>query len=79
MLCRACPVLCLAVVGLATVEAAAQDLVKMTRFGGNATVEIGPVTPNAYLPVFLLPDAVHDPSNLNAALAAGAELARKAL
>ena len=73
-LCCASVVLCLAVVGATAAEAAGQDLVRMTRLGGTATIEIGPVAPNAYLPLFLLPDAVHDPGDLAAALDAGAQL-----
>ncbi len=67
-------VLCLTVVGATAAETAGQDLVRMTRLGGTATIEIGPVTPNAYLPLFLLPDTVHDPGDLAAALDAGAQL-----
>ncbi len=67
-------VLCLAVVGPTSAEAGGGDLVRMTRLGGTATLEIGPVPANAVLPVFLLPDAVHDPSDLVSAIEAGAIL-----
>ncbi len=70
-----CSMLCLAVVGITAAEAAGGDLVRMTRLGGTATIEIGPVSPHAFLPVFLLPDTVDDPSDFAAAVEAGAELA----
>ncbi len=46
----------------------------MTRLGGTATLDVGPVAPMAFLPMFLLPETVHDPSDLDAALDAGAQL-----
>jgi len=74
-LCCTWSVLCLAVLGTTVAEAAGADLVRMTRLGGTATLEIGPVAAHALLPVFLLPDTVDDPSDLAAAIDAGAELA----
>ena len=67
-------VLCLTVVGATAAETAGQDLLRMTRLGGTATLEIGPVTPHAYLALLLLPDTVHDPGDLVAVLDAGAQL-----
>ena len=74
----ACVVLGLAVTGLSTTEATGQtaELVRMTRSGNLATIEIGPVTPNAFLPFLLLPDAIDDPSDPYADMAAGARLVR---
>ena len=77
--CSACLVLGLAATGLLTTEVTGQPagLVGMTRSGSLATLDIGPVTPNAFLPMFILPDGIDDPSDLDAALEAGARLVRE--
>ena len=65
--------------GLLTAEAKGQaaGLVRMTRSGSLATLDIGPVTPNAYLPMLILTDGIDDPSDLDAALDAGARQVRE--
>ena len=73
--------LCLAWLGLPTTEAAGQggsgdELVRLIRSGGMATLEIGPVAPNAYLPLLILPNRIEDASHAGAALSNGAHLAK---
>ncbi len=51
------------------------ELVRLIRSGNVATLEIGPVTPNAFLPLLILPDGIEDPSDADAALADGASVA----
>ena len=73
--------LCLAWLGLPTTEAAGQgesgdELVRLIRSGGTATLEIGPVAPNAFLPLLILPNRIEDASHAGAALANGASIAK---
>ena len=77
--CSACLVLGFAATGLLTTEVTGQTagLVRMTCSGSLATLDIGPVTPNAFLPMFILPDGIDDPSDLDAALEAGARQVRE--
>ncbi len=74
--CNACLVLGLAATGLLTIEVTGQTtgLVRMTRSGSLATLDIGPVTPDAFLPMLILPDGIDDPSDFDADLDAGARL-----
>ena len=73
--------LCLAWLGLPTTEAAGQgesgdELVRLIRSGGTATLEIGPVAPNAFLPLLILPDRIEDASHAGEALGNGASIAK---
>ncbi|MCJ2554857.1 MAG: PKD domain-containing protein [Candidatus Thermoplasmatota archaeon] len=51
------------------------DLVRLSRSGNMATLEIGPVTPNAFLPLLILPNHIEDPRDADAAVEDGARLA----